>query len=241
MTTDGLLIIDKPADWTSNDVVQKVKRLLAVDRVGHTGTLDPDATGVLVLCLNKATKWSDQLKDHDKAYRARIVLGRSTDTGDASGRTVKEAPVGAVTAADIESVLESFRGRIKQQVPLYSAVKVKGKALYRWAREQKDVPRPWRVVDIHQLTLDSLSGAGFTIEVVCSKGTYIRALAEDIGLALGYPAHLDALRRTAVGPFDLSMALPLDALIEKVAAGRFNLTDYLQGREKAFGNKPLER
>lgn len=234
MINDGLLIIDKPCNWTSNDVVQKVKHLLGARRVGHTGTLDPDATGVLVLCVNQATKWSERLKDMDKAYQAQIVLGRSTDTGDASGRTIKEADVDKLTEQQLEAALEGFRGRIEQQVPLYAAVKVQGKALYRWARENKPVTRPRRMVTIHSLALKSFSTARLNIDVVCSKGTYIRALAEDIGRALGYPAHLAALRRTAVGPFDLTKAIVLERLMEEVATGRFNPADRLLSWDPAW-------
>ena len=234
MTGDGLLIIDKPPDWTSNDVVQKVKRLLGARRVGHTGTLDPDATGVLVLCINGATKWSERLKDMDKTYRARIVLGRSTDTGDASGRTLREAPVDKFTEPQITEVLNRFRGCIDQQVPLYAAVKVRGKALYRWAREKKAVTRPWRVVTIYRLVLRSFSANSLDIEVACSKGTYIRALAEDIGQALGCPAHLASLRRIEVGPFCLSQAIVLERLVEKVTAGRFDPAESLLQWDEAW-------
>lgn len=234
MTDNGLLIIDKPTDWTSNDVVQKVKRLLGARRVGHTGTLDPDATGVLVLCINGATKWSERLKDMDKGYCAQIILGRSTDTGDASGKTLQEAHVGKLTEQQICEALESFQGRIEQQVPLYAAVKVRGKPLYRWARENKEVTRPWRTVTIYRLALKRFSGCSLTIEVACSKGTYIRALAEDIGRALGYPAHLATLRRTQVGPFDLGKAIVLDRLMEEVATGRFNPADHLLSWDEAW-------
>jgi len=236
MTNDGLLIVDKPAGWTSNDVVQKVKRLLGARKVGHTGTLDPAATGVLVLCVNGATKWATEMRDHDKSYQACVSVGRSTDTGDATGKVLQACPVDPLQEEVVREVLSAFRGTIRQQVPRYAAVKVQGKALYRWARQNREVVRPYRDVTIHELSLESLGADTMLLQVRCSTGTYIRALAEDIGERLGYPAHLASLRRTQVGPFQLSQAMTLDSIQQQVAAEQFNPENSLLGREWALSS-----
>lgn len=213
---DGLLVIDKPAGWTSHDVVQRVKYLLGARKVGHTGTLDPLATGVLVLCVNRATQWAGRLSETSKAYRAEVALGRSTDTGDADGRTVDVGEVPPLSRESILDVLAALTGVIRQQVPRYSAVKVAGRPLYRWARAGKDVARPVREVCLYRLELEDLRPTSLQLLVECSKGTYLRALAEDIGSGLGVPAHLATLRRLRVGPYHLSQAISLEELEQKV-------------------------
>ncbi len=214
MSLNGLIVIDKPADWTSHDVVRKVKRLLKARKVGHTGTLDPAATGVLVLCLNEATRQAASITDHRKIYEASISLGTATDTGDKDGIVTETAAVPVLSEAQLREVLKRFEGEIEQVVPLYSAVKVQGKRLYQWARQGKgdEVVRPRRRVTIESVELRSWTQQSLEIQVTCSKGTFIRALAEDIGRAIGVPAHLGALRRVQQGPFSLDQAITLEQL-----------------------------
>lgn len=208
---DGVLLLDKPPGMTSNAALQAAKRLLAAAKAGHTGTLDPLASGLLPLCFGEATKLSGYLLDADKAYTARVALGARTTTGDAEGEVVETRPV-AVDAAKLEAALARFRGRIEQVPPMHSALKRDGRPLYDYARAGVDVPREPRAVTIASLEWRDLAPDGVTLDVVCSKGTYIRVLAEDLGAALGCGAHLAALRRTGVGPFDIAGSVTLDAL-----------------------------
>lgn len=228
---NGLLIIDKPAGWTSHDVVQKVKRLLKAKKVGHTGTLDPDATGVLVLCINRATQMVPSLIGAEKSYQATMCLGRSTDTGDASGKTLESCSVPKISQEAILRVLQDFCGTIRQQVPRYSAVKVRGKPLYRWTRAGQEVERPIREVTIHELELQKWENPFATLLITCSKGTYIRTLAEDIGKCLGLPAHLASLRRLKVGPYDLSQATSIEQLERDIHEGNFDWSKQLYSVE----------
>jgi tRNA pseudouridine55 synthase len=209
---DGLLLIDKEAGWTSNDVVQKVKGLLKAKKVGHTGTLDPDATGLLVLCINGATRWAQNLTDLAKEYRATLRLGQATDSGDASGTVIDQADVPFFAEKKIQEALSQFQGEILQEVPLYSAVKVRGKRLYKYARQGQEVVLPKRQVTIHEIALEAWNSPALSIRVRCSKGTYIRSLAVDIGKALGVPAHLSALQRTELGPFSVDQAFNIAEL-----------------------------
>ena len=211
-TLHGVLLLDKPLGWTSNDALQKAKWLLRADKAGHTGTLDPLATGLLPLCFGAATKFSQVSLDADKRYRATLRLGQRTSTGDREGEVVEERPV-QFDAARLDTVLASFKGEIDQLPPMHSALKKDGKALYDYARAGIEVERQTRRVTIHQLDTVSWHGAELVVDVVCSKGTYIRTLAEDIGAALGCAAHLSALRRTGSGPLDLAQATTLDDLI----------------------------
>ncbi len=211
---DGVLLFDKPLELSSNDALQKVRRLFQAEKAGHTGTLDPLATGLLPICFGEATKFSNALLDADKTYRALLRLGQTTTTGDAEGEITAEHPV-EVQQSDVDSVLAKFRGEIQQLPPMHSALKHQGKPLYEYIRKGETIERELRNVVIHELTLNSFSGNQseklvarhlMDITVRCSKGTYIRTLAEDIGAALGCGAHLIGLRRTAIAHFDLSNA-----------------------------------
>lgn len=205
---DGVLVVDKPSGPTSHDVVAQVRRLLQV-RAGHTGTLDPLATGVLPLVLGHATRLSQYLQGKDKTYRAVIRLGRSTDTADRSGEVLQDKAVPEVTQSEALAILSRFKGEIEQRAPLYSAVKVKGKRLYKLARQGKKPERPLRRVTIHSIELLEREAERWTVLVHCSAGTYIRSLAEDVGEALGCGAHIEDLRRTRSGPFSEEDAVPL--------------------------------
>lgn len=204
---NGILVIDKPLGVTSNGILQQVKRLFGAAKAGHTGALDPLATGVLPLCFGEATKFSQMMLDSDKAYIATARLGVQTETGDSEGAIVAEkpAPVG-LTADVLEPVLDGFRGDIQQVPSMYSALKHKGRPLYEYAREGIEVERPARPVTIYELTLLDIRENELDIAVSCTKGTYIRSLVEDIGEALGCGAHVTALRRTMASGFTLANA-----------------------------------
>jgi len=206
---DGVLVIDKPSGPTSFDVVRQVRALLKVKKAGHTGTLDPMATGVLPICLGEATKVAGFITEGDKAYDATVLLGLETDTQDAQGKVTAEAPVPPLTAPLLETALAPFRGTFEQVPPMYSAVKVAGKRLYELARAGEEVERASRQVTVYELTLRDFSSNRLKLSVRCSKGFFVRTLAYDIGRALGCGAHLEALRRTMHGPFTLAQSLPL--------------------------------
>jgi tRNA pseudouridine55 synthase len=208
---DGVLLFDKPLALSSNTALQKVRRLFQAEKAGHTGTLDPLATGLLPICFGEATKFSNALLDADKTYRALLRLGQTTSTGDAEGEILSEHPVGA-GQADVDAVLASFRGEIQQLPPMHSALKHQGKPLYEYIRNGETIERKLRNVVIYELTLNSFSGNEMDITVHCSKGTYIRTLAEDIGAALGCGAHLAGLRRLSIAHFDLHDAYSLQQL-----------------------------
>ena len=213
----GILIVDKPTSWTSFDVVAKVRRIFKIKKVGHAGTLDPMATGVLIVLVGQATKWSDQLLSQDKQYIAEIQFGRQTDTGDADGEVVVDAPVANLAQSAIEKVLPQLTGSRDQMVPAYAAVKVNGQKLYQLARAGRTMEnRPIRHITISQLNLMSFQPhpqyPTATISVHCSKGTYIRVLAEEIASQLNTVAHLIALQRTASGTFTLDQAITLTDL-----------------------------
>lgn len=209
---NGVLIIDKPRGPTSFEVVRRVRQLLKVDKVGHTGTLDPMATGVLPLCLGDATRVAGFITEGDKAYEATVRFGAETDTLDAEGKVVRTAPVPALDAAMLEAALARFRGTILQTPPMYSAVKVGGKRLYELARAGEEVERKPREVTVHELVLCDFGADVVRLSVRASKGFFVRSLAQELGRALGTVAHLQALRRTASGPFGLDRALPLEKL-----------------------------
>jgi tRNA pseudouridine55 synthase len=206
---DGVLVIDKPSGPTSFDVVRQVRALLKVKKAGHTGTLDPMATGVLPICLGEATKVAGFITEGDKAYEATVRLGVETDTQDAQGKVMAQAPVPPLTSAWLEAALAPFRGTFEQVPPMYSAVKVAGKRLYELARAGEEVERAGRQVTVYELTLRDFSSDRLRLSVRCSKGFFVRTLAYDLGRALGCGAHLEALRRTVSGPFTLAQALPL--------------------------------
>jgi tRNA pseudouridine55 synthase len=207
----GVLLLDKPLGLSSNQALQKAKWLLRAEKAGHTGTLDPLASGVLPLCFGAATKFSQLHLDADKTYEATARLGVKTSTGDAEGDVIAERPV-IVTAADLKRVEAQFTGPIRQVPPMHSALKKDGKALYEYAREGVEVERAPRHVVIYKLAIDAFSDHEIRIRATVSKGTYIRTLGEDIGEALGCGAHLTALRRTVTGGFDVSQCVTLDAL-----------------------------
>ena len=212
----GVLLLDKPLGLSSNQALQKAKWLLRAEKAGHTGTLDPLATGVLPLCFGAATKFSGLHLDADKTYEATLQLGVTTTTGDAEGEVIERRAVPAITPEQLEAVRQRFLGRITQVPPMHSALKKDGKALYEYARAGIEVERAPREVAIHALNLALAqvykAQAAIKIEVTCSKGTYIRTLGEDIGQALGCGGHLTRLRRTATGPFVAAQCTTLPAL-----------------------------
>jgi tRNA pseudouridine55 synthase len=210
---DGVLLLDKPFGASSNAALQRAKRCLRAEKAGHTGTLDPVATGLIALCFGEATKFSSALLDADKSYQATVKLGVTTSTGDSEGDIVERREV-RTDAAQVEGVLARFRGALLQTPPMHSAVKLAGRPLYAYAREGVEVKRLPREVQVYDLRLECLEGDELRLTVHCGKGTYVRTLAEDIGAALGCGGHLNALRRTAVGRFDLAQAVALDRLEE---------------------------
>jgi tRNA pseudouridine55 synthase len=216
---DGILNIDKPAGITSYGVVAAVKRLAGEQRVGHTGTLDPAATGVLPVFLGRATRVIGFLTDTAKAYRAVIEMGIATDTYDASGQVVHRSDPSSIDRDGFESALDSFRGDIRQVPPMYSAVKHAGRPLYKLARAGVTVERRARPVTVHRLELVAWQPPSITLEIECSKGTYIRSLAHDLGQALGCGAHLKTLVRTRCGIFDIMDAVSLPRLEEAFRCG----------------------
>lgn len=207
----GVLLLDKPLGLSSNDALQKVKRLLRAEKAGHTGTLDPLATGLLPLCFGAATKFSQVSLEADKTYRATLNLGQVTTTGDAEGAIVRERPV-AFDAAMLDAARMSLLGAIEQVPPMHSALKHEGRALYEYARQGVEIERAARRVTIHRLDILSQHDDQLEIEVCCSKGTYVRTLAQDLGERLGCGAHLVALRRTGSGRLTLDAAVTLEQL-----------------------------
>lgn len=215
----GILNIDKPRGMTSHDVVAAVRRIVGIRAVGHTGTLDPEASGVLLLCLGEATQFARCFEALEKTYWTVLQLGVCTDTQDATGAVTWQCEVPSFTTAQLQGVLQRFQGPLQQIPPMYSAVKYRGQRLYRLARRGQTVVRPARDICIHQLDLLDYRGTQLSLSVTCSKGTYIRTLGEDIGLALGCGAHVVHLQRCRVGPFVLSAACSLDRLQQHAQAG----------------------
>lgn len=209
---NGILVIDKPRGITSNGILQQVKRLFGAAKAGHTGALDPLATGVLPLCFGEATKFSQMMLDSDKAYVTTARLGIRTETGDAEGAVVEEKPVPVVSEADVEQALAAFRGDIQQVPSMYSALKHQGKPLYEYAREGIEIERPARPVTIYELKLLAIRDNELDLAVTCTKGTYIRSLVEDVGEALGCGAHVSALRRTLASGYTLPDARDVSEL-----------------------------
>lgn len=236
---NGILLLDKPVGLTSNAALQKVKRLFNASKAGHTGSLDPLASGLLPLCLGEATKLSGFLLDSDKAYEGTCRLGVKTSTGDAEGEVIVTRPVPGIDATKLNKVFKQFLGEIEQIPPMHSAIKVDGQPLYKLAHQGIEIERKPRLVEIHELNLLELEGDGFTFDLHCSKGTYVRTLVEDIGEALECGAHLSALRRTVVGPFSLDDAVTLDEL-EQIAdqEGYEGLDRLLMPMEQALDNWP---
>jgi tRNA pseudouridine55 synthase len=214
---DGVVLLDKPSGMSSQSAVTSVKRLLHAEKAGHTGTLDPMATGLLPVCLGEATKYSQDLLDADKVYQAKLRFGIQTDTGDAQGQIIAEKSTAEVTdnamaQGLMEGILPRFTGEIEQVPPMYSALKRDGKPLYEYARSGIEIEREPRKITIYSIKLLNVQWPEIDIEVHCSKGTYIRVLAEDIGHALGCGAHLIGLRRTMVGHLSLVQAATLENL-----------------------------
>ncbi len=208
---DGVLNISKPAEWTSHDVVEKLRRTLGVRKVGHAGTLDPMATGVLPVLLGKGTRVSEYLVEWDKEYEAVLRLGQDTDTQDATGVVIQERSIAGLTEEAIRSAVMKFSGNLLQVPPMYSALKVAGRPLYKMARAGKTIERTPRPITIHQLEILNVDIPDVTCRVSCSKGTYVRTLCADIGEALGSGGHLRQLCRTRVGPLHLEDAMsPLE-------------------------------
>jgi tRNA pseudouridine55 synthase len=215
----GVLLLDKPVGLSSNDALQKAKRLFAAEKAGHTGTLDPLASGLLPICFGAATKFSQASLDADKRYTATLGLGVTTSTGDLEGAVVERREVHLDRAA-IDTVLQRFTGALLQRPPMHSALKHEGRALYEYARRGIEVERTARPVTLHALTLLEWRNDALVLDVRCSKGTYVRTLAEDIGAALGCGAHLAALRRTGSGALDVQDAVTLETLAAMSAAER---------------------
>ncbi|MBZ9558275.1 MULTISPECIES: tRNA pseudouridine(55) synthase TruB [Modicisalibacter] len=209
---DGVLLLDKPPGVSSNHALQRARRLFQAQKAGHTGTLDPMATGLLPVCFGEATKFSSYLLEADKVYRTRVKLGEITDTGDADGSIVERRPVAGIDEATLQRVLNDFRGEIEQIPPMHSALKHQGRPLYELAREGKTIARAPRRVTVYDTRLVSCTTESFELEVACSKGTYIRTLAEDIGSALGCGAHITALRRLKTGPFQATDMVGFEGL-----------------------------
>lgn len=198
---DGFLLLDKPAGVSSNNVLQQVRRLYDAEKAGHTGSLDPFATGLLPICFGQATKLGGFLLESDKRYQAQVLLGTQTSTGDPEGEVIATSDASQITSSDIEAVLPRLLGEIEQIPPMYSAIKRGGRHLYELAREGVEIDREPRRVTIHELKLLEVGAGGFSFEVFCSKGTYIRTLAEDWARLLGQRAYLTGLRRLETGPF----------------------------------------
>ena len=217
---DGVLIIKKESGWTSHDVVAKVRHLLGGAKVGHAGTLDPAATGVLPVLIGRGTRIAEYLVEWDKEYRAVLRLGETTDTQDATGTVLARHTTDLVTPETIHEVVGRFRGPIEQVPPMYSAVKVAGVPLYKSARAGKMVARDARTIVIHTLDVEAIQERDVTLRIVCSKGTYVRTLCADMGEALGVGGHMLALERRRVGPLTIDQALTVDEVVTRHALGR---------------------
>ncbi|MFA6179504.1 MAG: tRNA pseudouridine(55) synthase TruB [Candidatus Methylopumilus sp.] len=230
----GVLLLDKPLGYSSNQALQKVKWLFQAAKAGHTGTLDPLATGLLPICLGEATKFAQYVTDADKTYVATIKLGSTTTTGDSEGITLSSSPVN-VTSQQFEAACQHFIGDISQIPPMYSALKHQGKALYEYAREGVDITREARQISIRGITVNDFASDVGNITVICSKGTYIRTLAEDIGANLGCGAHLIGLRRIETAGYQLEHAVTIDELENMSSALRDEL---LLPLDSAISNLP---
>lgn len=237
-TPNGILPVDKPAGWTSFDVLAKLRGALGTRKLGHAGTLDPMATGVLAVFIGKATSAADRQLDHDKTYEATLRLGIRTDTGDVTGTVLESAPV-TVGEEDLRAVLPRFVGELMQLPPMYSAVKINGQPLYKAARKGQTVERTPRPITVYSIDyLGSPAPGDYTLRVSCSKGTYIRVLAEDIGAALGVPATLAALRRTRAGVFDIGQCHTLPEILAAAESGALARDGWVLPIETVFAPLP---
>ena len=229
---NGIVIVDKPQGWTSQDVTARLRRVYATRRIGHGGTLDPMATGVLPVFVGRATRGVEFFEHAEKTYDTVLLLGRTTDTQDVTGATLAEKAV-HLSPADIEKVLPRFRGDILQVPPMYSALKVNGKKLYELARKGQEVERQPRPITVFELTNLGFDGTRLSLRVKCSKGTYIRTLCQDIGEALGCGGCMEALRRVRAGEYGIEDAVPLEQLLESETPER-----YLRGLDTMFAHCP---
>lgn len=229
---DGVLSMKKESGWTSHDVVAKIRHLLGGVKVGHAGTLDPAATGVLPVLIGRGTRIAEYLVEWDKEYRAVLRLGETTDTEDATGTVLARHPTDLVTPEAIHEVVGRFRGPIDQVPPMYSAVKVGGVPLYKSARAGKAIARDARTIVIHTLEVEAIQERDVTLRIVCSKGTYVRTLCADIGEAMGVGGHMLALERRRVGPLTIDQALTVDEVVTRHALGR--LGDDLLSLDRAL-------
>ncbi|MFO1476793.1 MAG: tRNA pseudouridine(55) synthase TruB [Verrucomicrobiota bacterium] len=211
---DGAVLIDKPAGPTSHDVVDAIRRRFNIQKAGHCGTLDPNATGLLIIVLGRGTKLSEKLMSSDKVYEGDIKLGEATDSYDADGELVSSLPVPPLTLDELNAAAAEFVGDLMQTPPMVSAVKVKGVPLYKMARKGIEVPREPRLVHVYSFKLSDYQEPVARFRIACTKGTYVRSLAHDLGQKLGCGAHLSALRRVTSGRFDVADAMPLDALLK---------------------------
>jgi tRNA pseudouridine55 synthase len=237
----GIVLVDKPSGLTSNRVLQRVRRLFGARKAGHTGTLDPMATGMLPICLGSATRVSGLMLDASKRYRVRARFGIATDTGDATGQVTGRVEREAPASAEIDRALAALRGSIQQVPPMYSAVKHEGRRLYELARRGQEVPRQAREVQIYELVLETLDWPQATLRVHCSKGTYVRTLVTDLGASLGNLAHVTALRRLAVGPFGEDRLVALATLEAAATEGLAALDRWLLGVDAALVDIPAVR
>ncbi len=237
----GVLLLDKPVGWTSNAALQAIKRLYQARKAGHTGSLDPLASGLLPICLGEATKLSGLLLNADKAYRFTCRLGVTTDTGDAEGGVLITRPVGPLSREQVEIALRRFTGVLQQTPPMYSALKRDGQPLYKLARKGIEVERVPREVTVRDLRLLRLGGGELECELRCSKGTYVRVLAADLGEALGCGAHVTTLRRIAVEPYDARRMVTLEALRERAEQGLAALDEALLPADSALPDWPAVR
>lgn len=229
---NGIVIVDKPQGWTSQDVTARLRRVYATRRIGHGGTLDPMATGVLPVFVGRATRGVEFFEHAEKTYETVLLLGRTTDTQDVTGAILAEKPV-HLSPADIERVLPRFRGDILQVPPMYSALKVNGKKLYELARKGQEVERQPRPITVFELTNLGFDGTRLSLRVRCSKGTYIRTLCQDIGDALGCGGCMEALRRVRAGEYGIEDAVPLEQLLESETPEQ-----YLRGLDTMFAHCP---
>ena len=236
---DGIVILDKAIGISSNRALQKVKRIFDAQKAGHTGSLDPLATGVLPLCLGEATKVSQFLLDSDKKYRAKLKLGIRTDSGDSEGKVFESCTDFQISEQQIEEALTSFKGEIKQVPPMYSALKVNGVPLYKIARRGQTIERKARRINVYSIELTAFEVDELEIEIACSKGTYIRTIADDLGQALGCGAHISALRRTQAGVFTEADCITTEMLKEEFEANGLSAIDgHLIPMDKAIKDLP---
>lgn len=236
-TMDGVLAIRKEAGWTSHDVVAKIRQILGGTKIGHAGTLDPSATGVLPVLIGRGTRIAEYLVEWNKEYHAVLRLGETTDTLDATGTVLSRQPTDDVTEAAIHEAVGRFRGVIRQVPPMYSAVKVGGVPLYKLARAGKTVPRDARTVVISALDVLAIRGRDVTLKLICSKGTYVRTLCADLGETLGVGAHLVTLERRRVGPLALEQAITVEEVAMREALGQ--LSSHVMSLDVALQNLPV--